>query len=273
MTTYFIATAHKALFEASFPKGSTVIDPWRRLSPQNGVRVRSIGQNSPEKISILLPSRGRPTDFLRMLQSALRTAVHSRQLEIVAYIDDDDPALSDYLMFRDHRLHHLVRPRALLSQCWNECYLHASGEIVMHAGDDIVFRTPGWDHMVREAFAASEDKILFVHGDDLGPHGQTFGTHGFLHRRWVDEIGYFVPPYFSCDWNDVWLNEVAESLGRRVLLPFVTEHMHYTFGKSERDLTHAEREERGAQDDVVSLYKRLEPQRGQDVRRLKAVMA
>ena len=64
----------------------------------------------------------------------------------------------------------------------------------MHCGDDLTFDTPGWDGVVREAFEQTPDKILFAYGNDLGPHGETFGTHGFVHRRWVETLGYFVPP-------------------------------------------------------------------------------
>ena len=85
-------------------------------------------------------------------------------------------------------------------------------------------------------------------------------------------MGYFVPPLFSSDWNDVWLNEVAEKIGRKQLLNFVTEHHHYTFGKSERDQTHAEREERGLRDGVVDLYKRTQKERESDAAKLRAVM-
>ena len=64
----------------------------------------------------------------------------------------------------------------------------------------------------------------------------------------------------------MWLNEIADAIGRRRLLPFVTEHHHYTFGrKAERDQTHADREERGAADDVVGLYKRTARQRKRDI--------
>ena len=86
-------------------------------------------------------------------------------------------------------------------------------------------------------------------------------------------MGYFLPPYFSCDWNDVWLTEVADMIGRRVKVPIVTEHMHYSFDKRERDQTDLEREERGREDRVVELYDKLKPERAENAARLKAAMA
>jgi NADPH:quinone reductase-like Zn-dependent oxidoreductase len=208
-----------------------------------------------------------------MYTSLIKTATYHQHVEVVAWHDDDDETRFDYPYQDRVDLNYITGERQLLSACWNDCAKEARGEIFMHMGDDVTFDTPGWDVTVRAAFAAVPDKILFAYGNDLGPHGETFGTHGFVHRRWVDAIGYFLPPLFSSDWNDVWLNEVAEQIGRKQLLPFVTEHHHYTFGKAERDQTHHEREERGTKDDVVNLYKRTAKERKKDAARLRRVMA
>lgn len=284
---YFIATAHNEYREREFEPGDIVIDPWRMIPDRRGVTSRRIGQHRPALISVLLPSRGRPELFRRMYDSLMETVVYPTRVEMIVWIDNDD---SDYPRYpwswpfleeelerqqraQESRIRYIRGERQLLSACWNDCYAVSQGEIVMHCGDDLTFDTPGWDVMVREAFAACDDKILFVHGNDLGPHGETFGTHGFVHRRWIEAVGYFLPPLFSSDWNDVWLNEVAEAIGRRQLLDFVTEHHHYTFGKGERDQTHHEREERGIRDDVVNLYKRTAQERQVDASKLRAVMA
>lgn len=267
--TYFIATKHAEFAKKEFPKGSTVIDPWRYIPDQKGVKVVRVGENKPTLISILVPTRGRPGDFVRLVKSVYDMATHGNRIEVVAYLDDDD---ADNYKPRLLGVNYVVGPRILLSECWNRCYENAKGDIFMHCGDDIVFETPGWDTIVRKEFDKSADKLIFVHGDDLGPHGKEFGTHGFVHRRWVETIGYFVPPLFSSDWNDVWLNDVANMIGRRVAVPIVTEHHHYTFGKSHRDKTHAEREERGQRDDVVQLFKDTQKERNHDAALLRAAM-
>lgn len=270
MTVYVVATKHPEFAEQKYPEGSVVIDPWRYVPDQSGVEVRRIGENKPALISILLPSRGRPDWFTRMAFSAFKTATHPRHLEIICYLDGDDPKQVQYPNLVG--VTYLTGERIILSETWNRCAQEARGEILMHCGDDVLFLTEGWDVIVRRAFEKSKDKLIFVHGDDLGPHGKEFGTHGFLHRRWVEEVGYFVPPLFSSDWNDVWLNEVANMIERRVVVPIVTEHLHYTFGKAERDQTHHEREERGARDDVVALYKKTVRERKNDAAKLEKAM-
>lgn len=41
---FFVATAHREYTEASFPRGSVVLDPWGRVADQDGVEVIRIGR-------------------------------------------------------------------------------------------------------------------------------------------------------------------------------------------------------------------------------------
>lgn len=268
MSVYIVATKHPE-FASGHPEGSLVIDPWRYVADQPGVEVRRLGENKPALISILCPTRGRPEEFSRMVCSARDMATHSKRIEVIAYLDENDPRLWAYKTWGNKQI---IGEQIILSEMWNECYRQAEGEILMHCGDDIVFRTPGWDSIVRDEFDRSEDKIILVHGDDCSPNTDALATHGFLHRRWVEAVGYFVPPLFSSDWNDVWLTEVADMIGRRVKVPIITEHMHYAFEKSTYDDTYRQREERGARDGVVELFNQTKRNRTSDAEKLRAVM-
>ena len=275
MSVFFVGTAHDEYRTRRFPEGSVVIDPWRMIPDQAGVTVRRLGENKPELISLLVPSRGRPEMLGRMIRSAYETAVYPRSLEVWAYLDDDDPRYIDYIVDEDCSPARFIQgDRALLSECWNRCAKATKAEILMHAGDDITFNTPGWDQRVREEFAKIPDRIGLVYADDLSTNFPDLATHGFVHRRWVETVGYFLPPLFSCDWNDVWLTEVAQKIGRAVPMPdVVIEHHHYTFNKAEYDQTHKEREERGREDDVVGIFQRTAKERANDAAKLKKVMA
>jgi hypothetical protein len=195
------------------------------------------------------------------------------EVEFVVYVDDDDPAYAanaEVLARLGGRM--ISGPRIVLSETWNRCYEHASFDVVMQCGDDIVFRTDGWDARVLKEFDKFPDKILFVHGED-GFQGEKIGTHGFLHRNWVDAVGYFLPPYFSSDYNDLWLTEVADFIDRRRYLPDVyTEHMHPVAGKGVWDQTHHERLMRHQRDDVGNLYLRLASKRAEDAAKLHLVI-
>lgn len=219
-------------------------------------------------ISLLVPSRGRPGQLAGMWESAYTTATNPGQVELVVYRDDDDP--TDLPDLGDATV--IIGPRIVLSEMWNRCAEQATGDILWHGNDDVVFRSGGWDTAVEDAFAAVEDRIVLVHGRD-GVQDEAIGTLSFLHRRWMNTVGYFLPPYFSSDWNDMWINDVAVELGRRVFLPYVwTDHMHPLTGKGEWDQTHQDRLERGARDNVGQLYVDLAPQRAEDVRKLREAM-
>lgn len=219
-------------------------------------------------ISVLVPTRNRPDNVRRLVTSGRATA--DGDLEFIFYVDDDDEVSADVVRELDCEL--LTGPRVVLSEMWNRCWERASHDVAMHCGDDIIFRSEHWDTRVLEAFDLVDDKIAFVHGRD-GFQDAQLGTHGFLHRRWVEAVGYFVPPYFSSDYNDLWLTEVADALDRRVYLPDIyTEHMHPVVGKAELDQTHQDRLERHQRDGVDRIYRRSGAQRAADVAKLRVVI-
>lgn len=223
-------------------------------------------------ISLLLPSRGRPDWLRRLWQSVQDTADKPRNVEMVVYVDNDD----DSYGFKLPLVRFVRGERIILSEMWNECYKISIGEICGHMGDDIVFASKGWDTLLINKFREYGDRIVFVHGDDCsGVHGPNFGTHGFIHRKWASAVGYFVPPYFSSDYNDTWLNDVANTLGRRVYIDEIkTDHRHYIFNKSVKDQTYQDRLDRGVRDKVDEVYHSHEmwERRMGDAKKLRGVI-
>ena len=224
-------------------------------------------------ISLLLPTRNRVNtsqgnfvyDFI---QSARETADSPENIEIVFYVDDDDESSLEYFdSFDDPLIRVVSGSRIVLSQMWNECYYESSGDILGHCGDDLRFRTQGWDSIILSKFQEHLDRIAFVYGRD-GYAPLNFGTHGFIHRNWVEVLGYFVPPYFSSDFNDNWLNEIAKDVDRHFYVDIYTEHLHPAAGKYIMDVTHQERVERGAQDNVHEKYDSLSAERQIDAAKL-----
>lgn len=224
-------------------------------------------------ISILCPSRGRPDRFRAMLDSLYATCANPYGIEVVARLDHDDPTTPQYPKPDGEYLSYIMRARTKFrGVLWNDCYAHARGDIVMHAGDDQIFRTPAWDAMIEDAYLRCPDRILMVHGSDDGQHFEKFGAILCLSRRWVDTVGYVTPPQLVGDGCDDWLNELANTLGRRLYLPFVTEHVHPLFGKAPIDRTHSERREDEQAFPLGDVYRNLGEQRAQDVAKLRAAM-
>jgi hypothetical protein len=205
------------------------------------------------------------------MKSAYATAELPPELRF--YLDEDDAAFG-VTVSTIHELggDYVVGPRIVLSETWNTLVKRATHDVLMHCGDDIVFRTPGWDRLVTEALDALPGKIGVVHGRD-GYQDARMATHGFYHRNWVETLGYLVPPYFASDYNDLWNTEVADALGRRVYLPNVyTEHMHPVAGKGELDQTHRERLERHRREDCDRTWRETAHLRRADVAKLRAAI-
>lgn len=195
-------------------------------------------------IDLLLPTRQRPHQLARLADSINATASHPESIRLVTYIDADDHSYDDLQL--DIKWVRVRGPRERdnlvnLSAMWNLCFDASSADIIMHCGDDIVFRTPGWDDVVRDTFDTYPDKILFAFGRDGYQDGNNFGTHGFIHRAWVEAAGFLFPPLFVSDFNDTFLNDVSKAIGRHVEIDIYTEHMHYIVGKAEVDQNTRER--------------------------------
>lgn len=223
-------------------------------------------------ISVLIPTRKRREGLLRAIESCRATETYPT--EIVAYVDEDDA--QSYADINLPNVQFIIGPRIILSNCWNKCATAAKGDILMQGNDDIVFRTQSWDVMVEHAFERCADRILMVHGSD-GSQGHNssiglFGPHPFVHRNWVDALDYFTAPYFSSDYGDSWINDLANGIGRRQFIPFVIEHLHFIFGKAAQDETTNERLMRHSADNVSQLYQDLAPLRALDIEKLQAAM-
>lgn len=227
------------------------------------------------KFSICVPTRQRPHFMKRLCKSVFSNALNPSEVEVIFYIDEDDEyskGMAERLS-KKNNIKWVIGERIVLAQMWNECYAVSSGEIFMHCGDDITINTPKWDEVVERVFDLYEDKIVLVFGAD-GYQNNKMATHGFYHKKWVEAVGYLTPPYFSSDYCDMWLYEMALELDRAHYLHYdlYTEHHHWICDKAPKDLNHQERLERQRLDNVEGLYESLHATRLEDVEKLRNVM-
>ena len=179
-------------------------------------------------ISVLIPTRGRPENVKKVLISGFNNAASPDLVEFLFYVDSDDNSFPLEVLNKNIRI--IRGPRMWLSVLQNILYSQAKGEIVMYAGDDIEFRTNGWDQIVRDKFEEFEDKIALVYGDDDATHGEKIAIHGFLHRNWINAVGTWVAPGRGSLY-DYWHTEVARKVGRLVFVKgLVIAHIHYRQG-------------------------------------------
>jgi glycosyltransferase involved in cell wall biosynthesis len=117
------------------------------------------------RLSLLVPTRGRPAQLARLLDSLADTTSAPDSLEIVLVLDDDDPASA--MTHRRLNVVHTVGPPGRTMGRLNQAgYLASAGDFVMLLNDDVVARTPGWDGRVRPWLDEFADGVVLVHVND-----------------------------------------------------------------------------------------------------------
>ena len=229
-----------------------------------------------EKIAILLPTRGRTNWLSRFWDSVVTTARYPAYINMYLYLDDDDldgiGGAKRLQATYPNNVFYMVGPRILMSEMPNKLFDMIDDEnIIFLAGDDLVMRTRHWDRFVTEAFEKIPDRLALVYGVDGGEtqHPPDFATHPIIHKVWFDVLGYINPPYFSCDFADTWLNDLADAVDRKYLLPIYNEHMHFTLGKGEFDKTYLDGRKRFVEDNVPKVYEGLKETKQKDIEKIK----
>lgn len=186
-------------------------------------------------IAMLCPTKGRPQQFKRMVESAVEQS-ESNLLICVGLVDEhcttgpegsatNTSYYDDFLdfacgivdkanrrvFFRQARF-----PDGLpTAQKWNLLAEMALGNeevnLFMLAADDMVFATPLWDRALIDHYNSLENKIhVYALRDSRDENGT---PHIIVTREYIEAMGYFVPPIFLHWFVDSWTVEIAKSVG------------------------------------------------------------
>jgi len=189
-------------------------------------------------ISILIPTMGRPARLVQAIDSICATAGCPEAVEILVRVSATDPALEGYnAVTRDRADIYTVAGADTYGEGIEFLRTRARGDILFAGADDALFRTPGWDIIVREAFDAVPDGLLVAYANN-GLNREKC-EHFFTSRRWINTLGYMVWPEFRHFCVDQWVAELATGLGRlQFLRGVVVEHLHKKYGKAPDDATY-----------------------------------
>jgi len=175
-----------------------------------------------------------------MCVSALEIASEPDDIEFVSFHDNDDVSVYEYV--GNHKEVRGERTEYNINMMANECCKIATGDIYYFGNDDSIFETKEWDKRVKETFEKYPDKIVLVCPNNGTWNTWRFGTEAFVHRNWIETVGYILAPYPHAVGADRWINEVAVALGRQVYLEDVKKkHLQV------RDRVHYEKSKRGSQ--------------------------
>lgn len=218
------------------------------------------------RFSICVPTRGRINNVNRLTKSIYDKATKPNTIEIIYRVDDDDRAsqeaipklIAENVRRKFAPIKMVIGKRTkYLSDLWEDCYPLTSGQRIMMCADDVIFRTQSWDDKIFLKTPDAHQKLYFIWGNDLN-QCRGLATLPMMSRPWVENVGYFVPRGYACDWCDTHLHDIANKLancGTNVRCYFrdvIFEHMHPTIGKAKWDPTYHHRRSMGSSSGTYS---------------------
>lgn len=194
-------------------------------------------------ISILLPSRNRPRNIARFIDSFYQNS--RGEIEFLFYIDFDDKVSVPQLEIEKAEYKDLVNirwvvgERTAISDMYNVLYKEiVNPDIILISGDDVTANTIEWDLLVHKAFAKYKDRLVLVGGSDL--LNDSLFTTFCISKEWIDIIG-FVMPQGYWDYSDTYHHEIASRISRIEKINAIFEHHHHTNFKAILDDTMREK--------------------------------
>ena len=201
------------------------------------------------KISILTPTRNRPNNCERFIKSVYNSTRTKKNVEMLFYVDNDDPAINSYKSLDWHsqkeyegfkNIKFIYGEPKSVSISWNDMAEQCIGDVLIMGNDDLVYQTDGWDEKLdRELDKYRQDKVYVAWMND-GINGEKHCAFPIVSREWYECLGRFTPGCFNFGYNDTWIFDVGKMLDRLHYIPFIkAEHLHFSTGKSEMDDTYA----------------------------------
>lgn len=185
-------------------------------------------------ISLLCPTRGRPAQAINLYKSFIQT--QKSENELIFCIQKEDPLFKDYQNeFKKNGISNYLFSESMpTSYLWNQMAFGAKGELLTLIGDDVEILTPGWDNIIEEAGKRFSDNLYVITVDDgrtdkiQGEHMRC--PHPTIHKKWIETLGYFVPPFFMHRYLDRYTQELAIEVKRFIEIKEVTfNHLKFNY--------------------------------------------
>lgn len=170
-------------------------------------------------IAILCPTRGRPEQCKRMIESVIKTS--SIKVNIIVGLTASEYISYDLEKFWPNKDQNVIVYPVNLEDMlptahkWNllaeEAMKDPKNKLFMLGADDMIFETSEWDKALIDHYNALQNKInVYALQDSRDADGT---PHIIATREYIDAMGYFVPPIFL-HWNiDTWTVAIAKANG------------------------------------------------------------
>jgi hypothetical protein len=175
---------------------------------------------SYRKVSVLIPTRKRPTYLKSMLDSYHASITDPAMSEFVFRCDNDDIESVRQLAGFDWPI--IVGPRRQgyksLPSFYNEMVRLATGDLLICGNDDMLFETKDWPRLIIQEANKYPDGIFNI-GVSTGLNDEKF-PFSIVSRQFVDKLGKINDERLL--FSDIFLLDVAKHFHRAVVLRSVT---------------------------------------------------
>ena len=199
--------------------------------------------------SILTPTRNRPNNCERFIKSVYNSTRTRKNVEMLFYVDNDDPAITSYKSLDWHaqkeyegfkNIKFIYGEPKSVSISWNDLATACIGDVLIMGNDDLVYQTDGWDEKLDQELNIYKDDNIYVAWMNDNINFEKHCAFPIVSRQWYECLGRFTPGCFNFGYNDTWIFDVGKMLDRCHYIPFIkAEHLHFSTGKSEMDDTYA----------------------------------
>ena len=221
----------------------------------------AFSSKATKKISVMFPTRGRPTLALHSMQSMINTADDPSGLEFLISVDDDDQATINYVQStivpyfeeKDLDLYVYVQPRlgySRLNEYLNQLASHSHGEWLIVWNDDASMESQGWDTEV----SSHTGQFAVLRFNDN--HGHPYAIFPVIPRDWLMMFGTISPHVIT----DGWVSQVAYMNDAVIQLASKCFHDRHDLTGNNNDATYQERQPEKLEGDMSNPKDFLYPQ-------------
>jgi len=211
------------------------------------------------KILIKYPSRGRPGAFFEGLDSIVNNAHNLSDILVLGTFDVSDPVMCNrelfdgskvlpFWGFSESKVHAINRDLQIVNPNTSKKPF-LDFDILVVFSDDMRFTAPGFDTILRNAFADGNlDKLIHLPDQDAKDALATMYIAG---RTFYERFGYVYHPSYKSLWCDNEIMEVAQRLGKYeyVDYPGVIAHLNPAYGHGPKDEMFLEQQRIGWNED------------------------
>lgn len=158
------------------------------------------------KITIILPSRGRPNQMVATLHSFKNYESGKHEVTYGVACDSDDAATigaCEILKPRLRLCHHVLDRTPSLGGRVNMLAELIPGDVYCSVADDALCMTQDWDERISEAYTKNDDGVWWWRS-----YYKEDALYAIVSEKWRVAAGQMFTDYFPYWYDDIWLLEL-----------------------------------------------------------------